>query len=71
VISWRLAAASHVDLGIYNLVGQKVANLVSGWQHAGFHKVEWNAWGMASGVYLCRLTTGEGLVKTRKLLLIK
>ncbi|MCP4414150.1 MAG: T9SS type A sorting domain-containing protein, partial [Gammaproteobacteria bacterium] len=48
-ISYQLPQTSDVDLSIYNLLGQKVATLVSKKQPAGSHKVEWDATGFASG----------------------
>lgn len=50
-INYVLPENARVDLTVYNLVGQKVAVLVSGDQIAGSHMVSWN--GMdASGSYL-------------------
>jgi hypothetical protein len=60
-----------VELSIYSLLGQKVAVLVSGMQQAGYHEVEWDASGIASGVYLYRIETDKGFVKTKKLILLK
>jgi hypothetical protein len=71
VINWQLAVTSHIDLSIYNLLGQKVCTLVSGKQEAGNHKIEWDASGFTSGVYLYRLITDNGFVQTRKLILLK
>jgi hypothetical protein len=71
VISWQLAVGSGIELNVYNLVAQKVASLVSDWQPAGHHQIEWNATGLSSGVYLCRLTTDHGFSQTRKLVLMK
>ena len=59
VISWQLAVSSDVDLSVYNLLGQKIATLVSGKQRAGFYKVEWDASDFAIGVYYYRLQAGE------------
>jgi hypothetical protein len=70
VISWQLAVGNRVDLSIYNMLGQKVATLARGKQQAGFHTVEWNASGFASGVYLYRLQTGD-YVETKKMVLIR
>ncbi len=42
-IGYRLAAVSQVDLGIYNILGQRVATLVSEQQNAGSYQVEWDA----------------------------
>jgi len=65
------SAFSNVDLSIYNLLGQKVATLVSERQPAGKYEVEWDATGMASGVYLYKLTTDQGFTQTKKLVLLK
>jgi hypothetical protein len=70
VISWQLAVGSEVELSIYNVLGQKITTLVSGKQNAGLHTVEWDAGGMASGVYYYRLVAGE-YVDTKKLVLLK
>lgn len=60
----------HVDLSVYNQLGQKVATLVSGSQPAGRYQVIWNASKFASGLYYYQLTSGE-VRQTRRLLLIK
>ncbi len=70
-LSGRLSAFSHVELAVYNLLGQKVATLISEKQSAGKHSVVWNATGFASGVYYYKLETSDGFVQTRKLLLLK
>ncbi|MDL1892499.1 T9SS type A sorting domain-containing protein [Sphingobacteriales bacterium CHB3] len=57
-------------LKVYDLLGREVATLVNGQRNPGTHKVIWNAEGAASGVYICRLTTG-GLTAARKLLLLR
>jgi len=71
VISWQLAVSSDVDLSIYNVLGQKIINLISQKQPAGFHSVEWDASGFASGVYLYKLSTDKGFTQTKKLVLLK
>ena len=77
IISWQLAVGSDVDLSIYNVLGQKVTTVVAGKQKAGFHMIEWDARGVASGVYFYCLRVseapagGEKFVRTRKMLLIK
>jgi hypothetical protein len=50
--------------------GRAVAVLVNERKPAGSFQVEWNAAGLPSGVYFCRLQAG-GFVETRKLILIK
>lgn len=70
-IVYRLAHSDFVTLAIYNLLGQKVATLLSKNQGPGNYKVEWNASGLSSGVFLYRLETEKGFVKTKKLILLK
>jgi hypothetical protein len=60
VISYQLPAVSQVELSIYSILGQRVATLVNKKQAAGNHKVQWNASGFASGVYMYRLSAGSG-----------
>jgi flagellar hook assembly protein FlgD len=48
-----------VELSIYNLLGQKVVTLVSEKQRAGYHQVEWDASGFASGIYYYKVEAGE------------
>lgn len=74
-ISYQLGvhdyAPVRVELNIYNLVGQKVASLVSERQAAGYYTVQWDASDQAGGVYIIRLDTGDGFVQSRKILLLK
>jgi hypothetical protein len=59
IINYELPITNYVDLSIYNLLGQKVATLVSERQDAGYHQVEWDASGFASGVYYYKINAGE------------
>ncbi len=71
IINYKLLMMNDVELSIYNLLGQKVATLVDKRQNAGSYRVEWDATGFASGVYLYRIKTGDGYVETKKLILLK
>jgi hypothetical protein len=70
VINWQLAVSSDVDLSIYNILGQKVATLVSENQNAGIHSIEWNASAFSSGIYFYHIKAGD-FVKSKRMLLIK
>ena len=61
----------HVDLSIYNILGQKVVTLVNKKQPEGNYKVEWDATKFASGVYLYRLSTDNGFMQTKKMILLR
>lgn len=59
-----------VTLEVYNVLGQKVATLVSEELFAGNHSYYWDAGWLASGVYIYRLQAGE-FVESKKLLFLK
>lgn len=69
-IRYYLPEAAHVRLAIYNIVGQRVAQLTDGHELGGYHTVRWNAAAVASGVYFYRLDVG-GHVLSKKMLLMK
>jgi hypothetical protein len=69
-IEYQLPQVGQVDLSIYTILGQKVATLVSKKQPAGTYEIEWDASGLASGIYLYRLETGD-FSQTKKLILLK
>ncbi len=64
-------ASPRIDLSVYNLLGQKVARLVSEKQQPGLYEVQWDARSFASGIYFYILTTDQGFVQTRKLILLR
>ncbi len=69
-IDYALPRASHVRLTILDLVGNEVTVLVNEKKAPGRHQAHWNASGVASGVYWCRVQAGE-FVETRKMLLMR
>jgi len=69
-IRYHLSQAAHVELHVYNLLGQKVVTLVSEKQPSGQHQVQWNATGHASGIYFCRIQAGN-FHQVRKMVLLQ
>ncbi len=69
-INFTVPNTSDVDLSVYNMLGQKVATLVSERLEAGHHSVNWDASQVSSGVYFYKLTAGDNS-ETRDLTLIK
>jgi hypothetical protein len=59
-----------VSLRVYDVLGREVATLVNGQLSAGEHEVIWNADGLATGVYMYRLTIGTRSI-TKKMILNK
>ncbi len=70
-----LLTGSFVSLKIYDVLGRKVATVVNKVLPAGKYKYQWNAAGMASGVYLYRIEavgkSGEIYASFRKMELLK
>jgi hypothetical protein len=75
-IRYGVPFRSAVRLSVYNLSGERVAELVQGTQDAGFHEARWST-DLASGIYFCRLeaarldSPAETHVQTRKMLLLR
>ena len=69
-IEFGLPQTSFVTFEIYNLLGEKVATLVSQELHAGTYRIQWDASGVTSGVYMYRLQAGS-FAQTKKLILLR
>jgi len=69
--SYQLSVPCLVELSIYNIYGQQVAELVSENQSAGTYKVEWDGRECTSGQYIYRFKTNKGVVRSGRLLMVK
>ena len=69
-IEYDLPVKGYVKLEIYNILGQKVDELVDGEREPGRYSVEFNSKNLASGVYIYTVRARE-YIKSRKMLLIK
>jgi hypothetical protein len=69
-IRFSLAERSEVQLSVFNVLGEKVADLVNGTLDNGVHEVTFNAGNLSSGIYFYRLQTGSQ-VKIKRMLLAK
>jgi len=58
-IEFALPKSAFVTLKVYNLLGEEVVMLIAEQKPAGIHKLNWDARGFASGVYLYRLEAGD------------
>ncbi len=59
-----------IYLAVFNVHGRLVAELVNGWRNAGYHEAAFDASGLASGLYIYRLTTGD-FTTSGKMVLMK
>jgi hypothetical protein len=69
-IAFDLPRAAHVNLAVYDILGQQVAQLALGMQSAGHHAVNFDGSSLPTGTYYCRLKAGQ-YTQTRKMLLLK
>jgi uncharacterized protein (TIGR02145 family) len=69
-IKFSLPKSGNVKIIVYDAVGREVATLVNNTMAAGTHTVQFNATGLASGIYLYRIESKD-FVKVNKMLLIK
>jgi len=69
-IEFSLPRSGHVRLKVFNILGQVVTTLVNEELNVGTYTTQWNASGVASGVYFYRMRAGD-FVDTKKLLLLK
>ncbi|MFA7289626.1 MAG: T9SS type A sorting domain-containing protein [Melioribacteraceae bacterium] len=69
-ITYALPKSGNVQLKVYDILGNEVADLVNGTKDAGFHTVNFNATNLASGIYIYSLKS-EGININQKMLLMK
>ena len=70
VISWQLTTSTHVELNIYNILGEKVRTLVNKKYVPGRYEYVFDASGLAAGLYFYRIKTDQ-FMKTKRMILIK
>ncbi|MGB5848998.1 MAG: T9SS type A sorting domain-containing protein, partial [Ignavibacteriaceae bacterium] len=75
MIKFSLAADSKVSLTVFDVLGQEVANLISGNLTAGSHEINFNASNVNSGVYFYRIDAtgvdGTNFTSVKKMILTK
>jgi len=66
----QMSAVTGVRLVVYDLLGREVAILVNEPHQAGSYEVSFNGSGLASGVYVYRLTAGS-FIQNRAMILVR
>lgn len=69
-INFSVGKLSHVELTVYNVLGQKVAMLINQRMQPGSYRVTWNAANIPSGLYFYTMKV-DNLKVTRKMMVIK
>lgn len=75
-IAFDLPQASVVKLEVFNILGERAAMLIDAKEFsAGYHKVDFNAAGLTSGVYIYRMQAnaegGKSFISTNKMVILK
>lgn len=76
IIRFQTLQVGNISIKIYNILGQEIKTVVSDRLSAGSHEVQWDGTDnfgnkVSSGIYIYRMETGTGYVKTRKLVFLK
>ncbi|MBI5472733.1 MAG: DUF4331 family protein [Ignavibacteriae bacterium] len=70
-IKYNISTSDVVQLKVFDALGQEVATLVNERQNPGTYTANWDAKGVASGVYYYRLEVGNTILPAKKAMLIK
>ena len=69
-IIYELPRITLLDIKVYDIKGQQVADLYNGMQSAGVHKLIWDASNYSSGIYFIKISDSR-IHLTQKIVLIK
>jgi len=71
-INFAIPTAANVTLEVFDISGQKIATLVSGFMNAGYHFVDMDAvkYGMSSGTYIYKIQADK-FSSVKKMILVK
>lgn len=70
VIRYQLSESNYITLMVFDALGREVTILQEGLKSAGVHTVDFDATGLASGIYFYKLTTSSG-TEVKKMILLK
>jgi len=75
VIRFGLPVEADVNVKVFDVLGQEIANLLNGSLKAGFHTVNFDASQLKSGMYIYRIQAkgidGSQFTDVKKMLLVK
>jgi hypothetical protein len=69
-VEFSIPEDTHATLSIYNLLGEKIIELVNSNLYVGNYQYQWNASNVPTGLYIYELRT-EKFLGTKKMLLLK
>jgi streptogramin lyase len=60
-IKYKVTEPGFVSLKVFNAIGTEIATLINEKKPVGEYPVEWNAAGLAGGIYFCRFQNGSNI----------
>ena len=69
-VEYSVPGNGNVSLKVYDILGREISTLINAHQAAGSYRVEFSAYGIASGVYFYRLEAGP-YVQQKKMAVVK
>ncbi len=70
-IGFYLPIADYLQLNLYNLQGELISTLTQGKFSIGYHKIDFDARNLSSGIYIYELRTTGGFRDIKKMVLLK
>ncbi|MDT8324126.1 MAG: 5'-nucleotidase C-terminal domain-containing protein [Bacteroidota bacterium] len=67
-VQFEVAENTPVTVKVYDVIGREIVTLYDGYAGGGVHTAIFNAAGLPSGLYFCRLLTADGAVQTLKMM---
>ena len=68
-IPFSVSSGTRTTLAVYDILGREVARPVDEWKDPGEYHVQFDASGLASGMYICRFTAGAVNLTTKMVLM--
>lgn len=69
-VSYQISKTSDVEIGIFDVAGNKIATKQTNRQSKGAYRIKWFVGGLSSGVYVIKLKTKQGEIQ-QKLIITK
>jgi hypothetical protein len=69
-LTFQVPMQASVTMKVFDVLGKEVATLVNEVKPAGSYSVTWNAAGLGSGMYFCKMQSGS-FTATKKMILVK
>ena len=70
-ISYYLPGDQSVNIGLYDIAGRKLKELVNGTQIAGQHTINLSSEGLSNGMYFIKMGAGNSATVSKKLIIIQ